>query len=612
MVQSEYADNLSKATNLAYPIGDLLLVALVVGGTAMLSGRSTLPWIVFAGACVLNCVGDTFNLFQSLDGFLRVDAVFHALAWPAAGLVMSVGVWLRPRPVDLLARRRSSRFLLPGLAAFAGLLVLIAGTAYRVDRVALALAIASLVVAGVRLLWSARQLQSLTEYRHLQSMSDELTGLGNRRYLFDICNAFFRDQADAYTDRRKLVFLFVDLNRFKEINDSFGHLAGDELLKQLGPRVTQSLRSSDVLVRIGGDEFGVVLMDADAEYATSVARQLTASLEQPFDLNGVHVSISASIGIAGAPADASDVRELMECADVAMYRSKLGGHAFTFYDQCLDSGNQWRLGDELRIAIEQHQLVLHYQPQLNLNTGTISAVEALVRWEHPKLGMLVPSRFISLAEDAGLMPSLTALLIDDALAQGARWAKAGHHPTISVNISPTNLLDDGFTALVRGLLERHDFPSPSLALEITEGSVIANFERSKSVIEELATLGVVLSIDDFGAGSTSLSYLSSLALGELKLDRTLIADLSSSSRGRDRELVRTTIELGHGLGLRVVAEGVEDEATLDLLRQLRCDLAQGYFISRPMAAEKIDFSLVVKASPHELMAERNVLSGISA
>jgi diguanylate cyclase (GGDEF)-like protein len=292
-----------------------------------------------------------------------------------------------------------------------------------VDRIALSLAIASLVAAGARLWWSARQLQSLTEYRHEQSMSDELTGLGNRRYLFDIFNAFFRDQADAHVDRRSLVFLFVDLNRFKEVNDSFGHLAGDELLKQLGPRLTRSLKSSDVLVRVGGDEFGVVLMDADADYATSVAEQLTSSLEQAFDLSGVSAHISASIGIAAAPTDATDVRGLMECADVAMYRSKVGGYPFVFYDQCLDSDNQWRLGDELRTAIEQHQFVLHYQPQLNLRTGTITAVEALVRWQHPKLGMLVPSRFISLAEDAGLMPSLSAMLIDDALAQGARGRK---------------------------------------------------------------------------------------------------------------------------------------------------------------------------------------------
>jgi EAL domain-containing protein (putative c-di-GMP-specific phosphodiesterase class I) len=180
-----------------------------------------------------------------------------------------------------------------------------------------------------------------------------------------------------------------------------------------------------------------------------------------------------------------------------------------------------------------------------------------------------------------------------------------------VNISPTNLLDDGFTDLVKRLLERHDLPASSLALEITESSVIANFERSKSVIEELANLGVVLSIDDFGAGFTSLSYLSSLEVGELKLDRKLIADLSSPSRGRDRELVRSTVELGHGLGLRVVAEGVEDEATLDFLRELRCDFAQGYFISRPMLADKIDFSVVVKTPPEDVMAEQKMLSGIS-
>jgi diguanylate cyclase (GGDEF)-like protein len=588
---SEYAvsnDALTKATNLAYPLGDLVLFGLVAGAATLLSGRGTVPWLVLAGACVLNCIGDTVNLFQSSEGHFRVDAISHMLAWPLAGLLMATAVWLRPPAVDLFARQKPPSFWLPGISAASGLAVLVAAaTGGDLSPIAIAIAIASLVAAGVRLVWSAQALRALTEHRQHQSVTDELTGLGNRRYLYDLFGAFFLDQSDATAARRTLTFMFLDLDRFKEINDSFGHLAGDDLLKQLGPRLTGSLGPNDVLVRYGGDEFGVVLMDASAERAASVAQELKSSLGKPFQLNGVSVTVGASIGIATAPADTNDPGSLLDCADVAMYRSKIGRCPFAFYDQRLDAENKWRLGNELGLAIEQHQFVLYYQTQLDLRSGQIAAVEALVRWQHPRLGLLGPAKFLPLAEQAELMPALTALLLDDALAQGSKWAQARPSLTVSVNISATNLLDHGFTDLVQSLLSRHRFPPSRLTLEITETSVIENFEQAKLVIEELASVGVIVSVDDYGAGFTALSYLSSLAVRELKLDMGLITNLASAARERDRELVRSTIELGHALGLRVVAEGIEDEATLDLLRQLQCDLAQGYFISRPVLADKV-------------------------
>lgn len=605
---SEYVvttDTLTKATNLAYPIGDLLLLALVAGAAVLLSGRGSVPWAVLAVACVANCVGDTTNLFQSSEGHLRVEALSHVLAWPLAGLLMATAVWLRPRPVDLLARQKPSSFWLPGLAAACGLVLLVVANIDDVGGIAVILAVASLVAAGVRLVWSAQGLRALTEHRHRQSMTDELTGLGNRRYLYDIFDAFFADQADVAAPRRTIVLLFVDLDRFKEINDAFGHLAGDELLKQLGPRLMGSLGGSDVLVRYGGDEFGVVLMDASAERAASVARQLTSSLEEPFPLNGVNVSVSASIGIATAPADAGDAGALLDCADIAMYRSKIGRCPYAFYDQSLDGENNWRLGNELGLAIGQRQFVLHYQPQVDLRSGQVTAVEALVRWQHPRLGLLAPAKFLPLAEQAQLMPALTAMLLDEALAQVSSWRTA-QPLTVSVNISATDLLHEGFTDLVRRLLNRHEFPAPSLVLEITETSVIDNFERAKLVVEELASLGVVVSIDDFGAGFTALSYLSGLAVRELKLDLRLITGLANPSRSRDQELVRSTIELGHALGLHVVAEGIEDGATLDLLGKLQCDFAQGYFISRPMPADRVLAYLTEQGAASPLIPEHTV------
>lgn len=297
-----------------------------------------------------------------------------------------------------------------------------------------------------------------------------------------------------------------------------------------------------------------------------------------------------SIGIALVPTDATDAPGLLWCADVAMYRAKLGNVTYACYDPDVDGGeHHMLLIDELREAIEQGALALHYQPQLDLHTGRIVAVEALLRWPHPRLGLVPPMKFIPLAEDAGLMQPLTALVLDMALAQCAEWWSNGRFLAISVNISSTNLLDPGFTDLVVGLLEQHHLPAEALVLEITETSIITDFEASQAVITRLRDVGVLVSIDDFGAGYTSLAYLSNLAVRELKLDCALITGLGANREERDLELVRATIDLGHAMGLRVVAEGIEDGATLDLLRDLGCDLAQGYLISKPMPASELAF-----------------------
>jgi len=379
-------------------------------------------------------------------------------------------------------------------------------------------------------------------------------------------------------------------HHFKEINDSFGHAAGDDLLKQVGPRLTGSLRSSDLLVRLGGDELGVLLMDTDPTYAATVARRLLASLEEPFVLGAVSVRISASIGIAIAPTDATDTAGLLRCADLAMYRAKAKKSSVEIYQQDLNvGGNRLLLVEELRAAVEANQFVLHYQPKIDLHTGETSSVEALIRWPHPKLGMVPPLDFLPLAEEVGLMGPLTALVLDEALAQCATWRKASPNLTVSVNVSATNLLDGGFIGLVGARLTRHGLPPGALILEITETTVLREFERCRRVIAQLRDLGLAVSIDDFGAGFTSLAYLGSLAVSEIKLDRVFIAGLAAAERGR--ELVGATIDLGHALGLRVVAEGIEDRATLDLLTSLGCDIGQGYFISRPRPAEDTDFGL---------------------
>jgi diguanylate cyclase (GGDEF)-like protein len=581
-------DAFGVAVDLVYPIGDVLLLALVVGGTAILPGRR-LPWLLFATACAVNGIGDTFNLLGSTA---QVGVVFNGIAWPIAITLMSMSVWVPPGRRDLVDGAKLPGFLLPGAGALAGLVILFLGAVrHDVIQVAVALATATLVVVGVRLALSVRGLRALTEERHRQAVTDELTGLGNRRQLTTLLDAYFEDLADPSTPPRGLAFLFVDLDHFKEINDSFGHSAGDELLRQLGPRLTSSLRASDALVRIGGDELGAVLIDGDRSYATGLARRLTALLEQPFVLNGVSVRISASIGIAGAPTDATDSVGLMRCADVAMYRAKLTHQSYEMYTPAIDDGgNRLARVEELRAAVEEERLVLHYQPQVDLRNGEIVAAEALVRWPHPRLGLIPPLDFLPLAEEAGLMGPLTRLVLDQALAQCATWRAAGMRIAMSVNVSSSNLLDPGFVDVVRSALRRHHVPAAALILEITETTIIRDFAACQNVIEELRGLGLGVSIDDFGSGFTSLAYLGSLPITELKLDRTFISGLSGGGREQDVKLVRATIELGHALGLLVVAEGIETLATLELLALLGCDRAQGYFTGRPVAAQDFETS----------------------
>jgi diguanylate cyclase (GGDEF)-like protein len=578
-------------TNLAYPIGDLLLLSLVIGGTVLLSGRTTLPWFLLAAGISLNVIGDTANLFSSSTIFAsKLGVDFNAVAWPASIVLMSMSVWLRPRTLDPLRAQRIAGVVLPSIAAAGGLAILLIGYVHTITWVALWLAAATLLVAGLRLTLSARDLRILTEERHRQAQTDELTGLGNRRYLFHVLETFFADYANPWTNSRNLAFLFIDLNRFKEINDSFGHPAGDELLRQLGPRLSRVVPATGSVFRLGGDELAVVLVDADSGTAQAVAADILTAISEPFILQKMKASVGASIGIALAPSDATEAIGLTWCADTAMYRAKLGNIPFVFYDQDIDGGEQkLNLAEELRVAVDEGNFVLHYQPQLDLRTGEILAVEALIRWPHATLGLVPPLKFLPIAEDAGLMQELTAWVLSESLAQCAAWRASGRNLMMSVNITTTNLLEEGFTDLVADLLRQNNLPGSALVIEITETSIITDFARSKKVIELLKTMDIVVSIDDFGAGFTSLAYLSSLAVGELKLDREFITGLSGEGKERDLELVRATIQLGHDMALRVVAEGIEDVATLELLSDLGCDLAQGYFISRPMPAHKLSF-----------------------
>jgi diguanylate cyclase (GGDEF)-like protein len=485
-------------------------------------------------------------------------------------------------------QRALRRMIIAGASLLVGFVLIALEAADWISAIATGLVAAGVGVAGLTLIIDTRRLWRASEERRAASIVDDLTGLANRRLLFERLRAFFDRPAG---DRGTAAFLYVDLNRFKEINDSFGHSTGDEVLRQVGPRLARSLRGSDVLARLGGDEFGVVLFDSDADDATAVAERILASLEEPFVVDGVRASLGASVGIAVAPTDATEPDGLVRCADSAMYRAKLGEQNVATYDRRIDfAGDPRRLAAELREALQRDELVLHYQPVLDVRRGAIAGAEALIRWSHDRLGAVPPARLLGVAEEAGLMPEVTRFALGRAVEQCSVWRDSYPEMKVSINVSPSNLLDDGFVAIVASTLAHCDLPASALVVEITETSVISDFDRSTAVIQELGNLGVTVSIDDFGTGFTALSHLSRFAVRELKIDQVFVSKLASTDKGRDLDFVRSTIELGHSLGLRVVAEGVEDAGTLELLGVLGCDLVQGHFIGRPVPAEELCFA----------------------
>jgi diguanylate cyclase (GGDEF)-like protein len=587
IVHAAHASALSSAVNLAYPVCDVLLLLLVVGGTAVMSGQRKLSWLLITVGFATNIFGDTSNLLHNSVGSSHIGTITDALAWPISTLLISMAMWLRRGLADPLAAPRPHGFVLPGLAASAGLTVLFVGTISSINQVATVLATGTLLLVVLRTTLSVKRLRAQSNVRHSQSMTDPLTGLANRRRLFEALDGYF---AQPPEDRPELAFLFIDLNGFKRINDSFGHPVGDKLLKQVSDRLEQPLRPSDLLARLGGDEFAAMLVGSGADEAAALADRLSEGLDEPFVLDAISAAISASIGVAVAPTDARDRSGLMRCADAAMYRAKAQSSRSAVYEPTLERGtDKLQLADELNAAIDALGLVLHYQPQLDLRSDEIRTVEALVRWSHPEHGLIPPMAFLPLAEQAGLMGRLTRWVLEQALAQCAAWRTAGRHVRVSVNVSVSDLVDPGFPASVAQLLSRARLGAESLMLEITETSIIDEFERAKHAVENLRALGVKVSIDDFGAGFTSLAYLNDLSVAEMKLDRRFIVPLAGGRRTRDAELVRATIKLGHALGLDVVAEGVEDDGALRLLRELGCDIAQGYGIARPRPAAEVRF-----------------------
>ncbi|SDE93766.1 diguanylate cyclase/phosphodiesterase [Blastococcus fimeti] len=583
--------------NLTLPVSDVLMLALLVAVGSILGVRldRTLALMSLALGCLL--VAD-LSLFTRTVSGTYVDGGPTDAFWVLGVVVATLTAHLaQPRAAGTAAAPRERlgwRLLaLPAVCNVAGLVVLAVGWAGDLPVAAAWLAVGCALAAAARTAVTFREVRAFHEV-NLQARTDELTGLPNRRVLHEAGEQMLA----TTTSQRPAALLLLDLDGFKEVNDSLGHSAGDQLLRQIGPRLTARLRAGDLLARLGGDEFAVLLPDTGVDAARARAEELRDLLLQPFVVDGVRLHVGVSIGVATAPVPAASVQELLRCADVAMYAAKAGREGVNVYvpDPHGGTGDRLQTMEELRTALTGDELLIHLQPQVACEDGRVVGAEALVRWAHPVRGLLSPAELLPAAERAGLLRPLTDVVLDLALTAAARWWDTREVP-VSVNLSAANVTDPDLPGKVVQALARHGLPARALTLELVEDTLMADPERGREVLAELRRLGVRTSIDDYGTGYSSLAYLRTLPADELKLDRSLTADVTTDPRAA--AIVRHTVALAHDLGLRLVVEGVEDAAGGAALRELGADIAQGYAIARPMAVD--DFLAWLEAPRHLLV-----------
>lgn len=428
-----------------------------------------------------------------------------------------------------------------------------------------------------------------------EQLRDPLTGLPNRLWLLERAWSAL-DEAERTGSRAALVL--IDLDRFRSVNDTLGHLAGDRLLLQIAERLRAALPRGAEAARLGGDEFAVLLPVADSiTSAQRVARTLVSALSSPLDLDGLTLVLEASAGVAVFPDHAREAEGLLRRADVAMYEAKRDRTAVEVYEATRDGNTPDRLGllADLRRALDAGEVELHYQPKVGFD-GTVSGLEALVRWVHPERGRVPPDEFIAIAETSGLMPHLTEYVLETALAQVATWRSCGLMVPVAVNVSPRDVHSPGFAGAVAARLARHGVPPAALQLEITEHVLLEDPQQAADTLAGLTGHGVKMSLDDFGTGYSSLVHLRRLPVSELKIDRSFVARLAVDTE--DAEIVRCTVDLAHSLGLMVVAEGVEDDETWERLRDLGCDAVQGWLVAAAMPPGETTAWLRAREAPN--------------
>jgi diguanylate cyclase (GGDEF)-like protein len=582
-------------TNLAYPIADLLLAALILGLLALRGWRLDRRWALLGSGFLLLYVADSMYLLRVAAGAAQVSLLPNVFYLGGVSL-LAFAAW-QPQRESVVARVEGwSVLIVPATFVLTALGLLVYGQFARVGGLAVVLAALTLLLAMGRTALSFRDIRAFAEMRR-EATTDDLTSLPNRRLFLRTVGVAI-DAARA--ERSSLGMLILDLDQFKKLNDTLGHHAGDLLLCQVGPRVRSILREHDMLARLGGDEFGVLLSaPCDEAAALAVADRIGDRLSEPFEVEGLRLHVSASIGIALFPTHSEDARQLLRHADIAMYQAKVARTGRELYscDQDTNSRDALTLASELPAAIASGQLEVHFQPKAEAMTGDVVGLEALVRWRHPDLGLLAPLAFVALAEQAGLMRDLTRAVLARALGACRRWRDAGHAVTVAVNVTFTDLLDAEFPLEIAAALAQQDVEPDALILEVTECSIMCDAEGVGHVLARLSELGVRISLDDFGTGYSSLMHLKALPVSEVKIDRSFVSDMKSDAT--DNAIVRSTIALAHNLGMRVVAEGVEDQATWDTLNALECELIQGYHLSRPLAPGDADAFLAAHPTRSE-------------
>lgn len=422
------------------------------------------------------------------------------------------------------------------------------------------------------------------EYR---AFHDSLTGLPNREQLHHKLEAIL---LSASRGGQQTGLILFDLDHFKEINDSLGHHLGDELLIEIGKRIGAEMRDrSATLCRLGGDEFAILIPRiATVESAEEIARSILQLFSQPFEVQGTAIQVGASLGITTSPDHADDSHELLRCADIAMYRAKANASGFAVYQRELDRHTPERLAlvAELGDAIHSNKMRLHFQPKISLRENRIVGFEALIRWQHPRLGLLMPDAFVPLAELSNVIHPMTTWVVNAAAAQLQKWNQRGMNVSMAVNLSTRNLLDNGLAAEIGAILDHHGVNPTDMEFELTETVLMSDPELAAGNLAGITNAGSRLAVDDFGTGYSSLALLRRFPIHSLKIDRSFVTDLLTDEQSQS--IVRSTVTLGHALGLEVVAEGVENPETTDALHEMGCDLAQGYTFSRPKPAEEIE------------------------
>jgi diguanylate cyclase (GGDEF)-like protein len=464
---------------------------------------------------------------------------------------------------------------------------------------ALVLGLAPLIIAGLRfslllaplclaLIVALRHAAKIATTHQVAAVHDALTGLPNRTLM-----VMRTDEAlhDVRRDDGSTALLLVDLDRFKEINDTLGHAVGDELLRAVADRLTAAIGDDDTAARLGGDEFAVVLPGATESAAVDLAERLTAALREPYRLTDVTVKVGGSVGVAVAPAHGTTVESLMRHADAALYAAKENRGEHAVYDPDSDRHTTDRpvLMGQLREGLDRGEVVVHYQPKVSALNGVVMGAEALVRWQHPTRGLLAPADFLPAVETSGLITSLTDHVIRDALRSVRRWREYNVDMCVAVNLTAGQVANLDLPGRIEDALAEHSLPGEVLVIEMTESSLMSDVARTRAVLSRLRASGVRLSIDDFGTGYSSFTHLRDLPVAEIKIDKSFVSAAPTSSA--NAAIVKSTIGLAHNLGLEVVAEGVESEVCLDVVTDMGCDIVQGYLLARPMpAAEFLDWS----------------------